>query len=229
MQTISDSEFGEVIIKPHHNASRISLSIAPDGRLRVTTPKRTSLVSVKLLIKSRRADIRKLLSSHRDVRIYDRAQSIGKSHTLVVQKGVSTKVESVGTKIIIHTSQNQNIADHELQSRIRQEIIKALRKEAKSYLPRRLKHMAESHDFTYSSVRLTHTSSRWGSCSSRGTISFNIALMQLPFELIDYVIAHELSHTRQMNHSKSFWHEVSKIDPEYKVHKKDIKQYTPNL
>lgn len=229
MPTINDSEFGEIVIRRHHNASRTAISIAPDGRLRITTPARASLMSIKLLVKSSRLEIRELLGKHVNSKKYDKNQQIGKSHSLVIQSGPYSKVDLVGTKIIVSVAPDEDIVSPVFQQQIRQVIIKALRKEAKSYLPRRLKYLADNHGFDYKTVKLTHASSRWGSCSSQGTISLNIALMRLPHELIDYVLMHELCHTRQMNHSNLFWSELEAIDSDYKQHRRELKKYTPNI
>lgn len=67
--------------------------------------------------------------------------------------------------------------------------------------------------------------SRWGSCSSSGKLTFNILLLHCPLFVIDYVIVHELSHLKHMNHSSSFWKLVEKHDPNYKQAKLWLKQY----
>lgn len=230
MPVITDPEFGEIVVRRHSTASRIALRVAPDGRLRASVPRGVPTVAVKLLVKTSRGEIRQLLSHHHADNRYDSDRAIGKSHALVISRGsTATKITMVGTKIIVNLAEGDDITSLDNQATIRQIVIKALRKEAKSYLPRRLRYLAEEHGFTYDAVKLTHASSRWGSCSSSGTISLNIGLMQLPFELIDYVLIHELSHTRQMNHSPEFWRQVGAIDPSYIQHRRELKKRTPNV
>jgi len=106
---------------------------------------------------------------------------------------------------------------------------KLLMSRAKKELPYRLEYLAKKHGYKYIRHRFSHASTRWGSCSSTGTISLNIALMKLPEPLRDYVLLHELAHTHHMNHSTAFWAEVAKLDPLYKRHRKALKLFTPTL
>ena len=77
--------------------------------------------------------------------------------------------------------------------------------DARSKLVLRLKHLAGKHGFTYNKVFIRNQKTRWGSCSSRNNISLNMKVSRLPQELMDYVILHELAHTRFKNHSNDFW------------------------
>ena len=75
---------------------------------------------------------------------------------------------------------------------------------------------------------LSSARTRWGSCSATG-IRLNWRLIHLPLHLIDYVVAHELAHLAEMNHSPRFWAEVAKLYPEWKAARKELKQRTPEL
>lgn len=101
--------------------------------------------------------------------------------------------------------QQRDIRSEESQSIIREGIEKAMRIAAKQFLPKQLALLAGKHRFSYSGVTIRSSKTRWGSCSSRGNISLSYFLMTLPGELIDYVLLHELCHTKEMNHSSRFW------------------------
>lgn len=78
-------------------------------------------------------------------------------------------------------------------------------------LPGRCVELAGRHGLTVSRVSIRNQRSRWGSCSSRGTIALNWRLVQMPASVSDYVILHELMHLRQPNHSRQFWREVAGV------------------
>jgi predicted metal-dependent hydrolase len=86
-----------------------------------------------------------------------------------------------------------------------------LRKQASAYLPGRLQTLASQYGFTYASLKISKSRSRWGSCSAKKNINLSLFLMTLPAHLIDYVILHELCHTQVMNHSPSFWKLMDEI------------------
>ena len=75
----------------------------------------------------------------------------------------------------------------------------------------RLEKLAKIHNFKYAKVSIRNQKTKWGSCSAKNNISLNINLARLPDELRDYVILHELVHTRFKNHSKKFWAELDKV------------------
>ncbi len=106
---------------------------------------------------------------------------------------------------------------------------KILMKHAREYLPYRLEYFAKLYGYHYERCRLSHAATRWGSCSSTGTISLNIGLMQVPEILRDYVIIHELAHLNHMDHSAAFWQEVAQHDPRYKEHRKKLKIFSPGV
>ena len=84
------------------------------------------------------------------------------------------------------------------------------RMEALKKIISRLHQLAKQYGFTYNRVSIRNQRTRWGSCSGKGNISLNIKLVALPPELFDYVILHELVHTRIHNHSRKFWKELDK-------------------
>lgn len=254
---IFDEEFGEIKVRKSKLARAVKISVGVDGVLKASIPYYSPEFAVSRLIRHNRAEIRKMLSEHSSRNIYRDGDLIGKSHTLIFRESSTTemssfssikataseakrferkerrkagdvlpKIEISGNQILVY---GKNLESPLAQAEIRKVVAKILRKQARAYLPRRVEFLAEEHGFTFEKLRFSHTSSRWGSCSSRGTISLNIALMNLPLHLIDYVIIHELCHTRQMNHSEKFWAEVEKYDPNYRAHVREMKNFSPQI
>jgi len=83
--------------------------------------------------------------------------------------------------------------------------VEKLRKQAKLLLPPRLQELAAARGLRYQRVSIHKSHTRWGSCSSKGTISLSLYIMLLPPYLQDYVMQHELTHLVEMNHSSRFW------------------------
>jgi len=230
MPTITDEEFGAITVRRSARATQVRLRVAPDGTLRASMPLYAPLFLLKRLVKSSRPQLRKMLEQAQPQASYSDGQQIGKSHTLIVRHGGSKLLATRSKQhIIVTLPEGKTLADTDVIRKVRDASIAALRIEAKSYLPKRLHYIADQLGFTYNKVRFSHASSRWGSCSSEKTISLNIALMKLPFELIDYVLIHELAHTVELNHSERFWSLVERGDPAYKAHRRALKQEAPSI
>lgn len=229
MTSIHDEEFGDITVRRSTRASAIRISVTPSGTLKASMPMYAPLFLLKRLVKSSRAQLRAMLEQQTPAYQFENGMEIGKSHKLIVKRGAQTSVKRWGQQILVILGPDDELADPTVDRKIRDVITAALRLEAKSYLPKRLEFMAEKLGCDYDRVRFSHSGGRWGSCSSNGTISLNIALMKLPFDLIDYVVIHELCHTKQMNHSPKFWRLVEEADPSYRLHRKLLKSHSPTI
>jgi hypothetical protein len=103
------------------------------------------------------------------------------------------------------------------------------RAKAKRGLTRRLEHLAGKHGFTYNRVFIRNQKTRWGSCSHKNNINLNMKIIRLPEELMDYVILHELAHTRFKNHSNDFWVELNRLVGNGKSMASRLRKYVVEL
>lgn len=99
------------------------------------------------------------------------------------------------------------------------------RVKAKIALTARLNYLAQKHGFKYNKVFIRNQKTRWGTCSSKNNIGLNMNLHSLSRELQDYVILHELVHTRYKNHSSKFWTALDELVGESKGLKKQLRKY----
>jgi predicted metal-dependent hydrolase len=114
-------------------------------------------------------------------------------------------------KILEKNKLKKNVLPEKYQNLDAKELQFQLLKEAKQILPQKLEYFAKKYGFSYSKLRFSSARTRWGSCSSKGVISLNIKLIILPEHLCDYVILHELCHTKEMNHGVKFWQVLDSV------------------
>ncbi len=100
------------------------------------------------------------------------------------------------------------------------------REEAKRRLTARLEYLAARHGFTYNRVFIRNQKTRLGTCSNRNNIGLNVKVSCLPEELMDYVILHELAHTRVKNHGKEFWMLMDELVGDGKAKAARVREYS---
>ena len=105
------------------------------------------------------------------------------------------------------------------------EEIQELANKAMLIIPERAAYYARLMGVNYGRITIRNQKTRWGSCSSKGNLNFNCLLMLTPTEVMDYVVVHELCHLKELNHSKRFWEEVSKVMPDYQQHNLWLKEH----
>lgn len=218
---------GTVTLAKRRGSKNLRLSIQPDGRVRVGLPvwaPYSAGISFALSradwIRSHTATIQKPMLKH--------GQRIGKSYRLEFMSVPSANRTQARLGINSITISSNLALEHQLvQNRAAKAAERALKKEAEALLGARLKQLSARHSLPYKSLRIKKLSSRWGSCSSQAVITLNYFLIQLPWNLIDYVIVHELAHTRHLNHSRDFWALVEGIIPDAKGRRRQIKNYRP--
>jgi len=101
---------------------------------------------------------------------------------------------------------------------------KALRDKARTVFSERLAHYAPRLGVAPPPLRLSSARTRWGSCSHHGGISLNWRLVFMPLAVVDYVVAHELAHLREMNHSPRFWSVVEQLCPDWRARRLELRQ-----
>ena len=106
---------------------------------------------------------------------------------------------------------------------------KALADRARTVFAERTAWFAPLVGVDYGRITIRSQRSRWGSCSGKGNLNFNCLLMLAPPEVRDYVVVHELCHRKEMNHSARFWAEVERVLPDYRIHRKWLKEHGSEL
>lgn len=229
--TYTDTELGTITVKRLPGTKHIRVRVTVNGSYSVTAPTYAPLFAIKAFVASVRPKL-VAMATKSAAPIYADGQKIGQSHRItVINTGMVTAPKAFvkGTAVAVQLPHGMPIESTIVQVELKKAVKNALKTEAKAYLPQRLKQLALQHDFYYERVRLSHAGTRWGSCSTTGTISLNIGLMKLPPNLIDYVLIHELCHTRHMDHSDAFWQLVAAYDPNYQLHRRQAKRFSPNI
>ncbi|HNF93517.1 MAG TPA: SprT family zinc-dependent metalloprotease [Anaerolineales bacterium] len=111
------------------------------------------------------------------------------------------------------------------QERGEQAFTKWYKTQALTIFTERVNHYANLHGLIPKEVKVNSAKTRWGSCTSAGTLNFTWRLVMAPLEVIDYVVLHELAHLKVKNHSPRFWKLVESLCPDFKHHRKWLRDH----
>lgn len=214
---------GEVTIFRRRGLKNLRISLGQNGKVRLSIPWYVSQkTGIKYLLSKK-----DWITDHRPSVIteWQNGQKLTDEYKLSLLDSAQSKISSkLGQdELIINLPKNYNTDQkHKAVSRV---VKKFLRTESERLLIPLTREAAKSYGFEVKSIQIKHLKSRWGSCNHKKEITLNAMLLTLPDELIEYVIIHELSHTRHLNHSKDFWKEVERILPKYKTYRKSLKKF----
>jgi predicted metal-dependent hydrolase len=204
-------------LRVSRRARHARLQVKPFGGLEVVIPARFPRNQVNALVNRHAAWARRQLarqaSLRQAVRLPDELALAFDNSTTPIIYNARTSFDSIADKnrdgIVI-----QAIEQH---ARI-QELRRYIRKRAQQCLPPLLEQVSRRISLDFNRVSIRSQKTRWGSCSNRGNISLNDQLLFLPAATVEYLMIHELCHTRHLNHSRDFWALVQTHSPGYRLH-----------
>lgn len=225
------SGIGKVTIYKRKGNRSLRLSVTPEGAVRVTIPSWSTYQTGLTFTMSKRLWINAQCSTTEKTNLAP-GMVIGKSRKLVfVRDSTSPKIKTNvrATQVVVTLPAKKGIDDPDAQEAAQAACWRALRQESLELLAPRLRQLAITHGFTYRSINVKRMKSRWGSCDQRQNIVFNMFLIQLPWDCIDYVILHELTHTKALNHGPDFWNQFESVLPNAKQLRRKMRNYHPVL
>jgi len=226
---INIEQVGQVSFIINERSRRIRLSVKSDGEIVVSMPADALYRDAIRFAESKSDWIIKQQTKIQAGLTLFAPESCFKTrfHQLAITKGNTDKVYNrVGNGVIqIFIPERVDHEQPKVQEFIKKTLIDVMRWEAKVYLPKRIKELAEKHGFRYQNISIKNTKTRWGSCSSANNINLNLHLMRVPEHLIDYVLLHELAHTVVKNHGEKFWLLLEQVYPNARKADKEMNKY----
>lgn len=228
-QIISDKDFGKIHFVVRRSARNITMRVKEDG-LHVTTPPYRSITALFEAIAPFRERLRNVCSEVKP-KPFDLNFSIEAECFRLKLETSPLKNFTVSMRdetVVIACPAHADFTTDRVQTLVKNAVMRAMRKKAEEYLPPLVQYWSSLFDLPYNKVTISKARSRWGSCSSKRDISLSFYLMLLPAHLMDYVILHELAHTREMNHGPEFWELLNQLtDGKALALRKELRMHRP--
>lgn len=228
-QIISDKDFGKIHFVVRRSARNITMRVKEDG-LHVTTPPYRSITALLEAIAPFRERLRNVCSEIKP-KPFDLNFSIEAECFRLKLETSPLKNFTVSMRdetVVIACPAHADFTTDRVQTLVKNAVMRAMRKKAEEYLPPLVQYWSSLFDLPYNKITISKARSRWGSCSSKRDISLSFYLMLLPVHLMDYVILHELAHTREMNHGPKFWELLNQLtDGKALALRKELRMHRP--
>jgi predicted metal-dependent hydrolase len=211
----------------NHRARRYLLRLLPDGSVRLTIPRRGSVIEGRRFAERNAEWLGRQLERLPAHPLRPKQWLVG---TEILFRGEPVKIEAGvngENSMIRFGGEAVKATGHGAD--LRPAIERHLWRLAAKELPPRVLQYAALHQLPVRRISVRNQRSRWGSCSRRGTISLNWRLIQTPAFVRDYILIHEIMHLREMNHSSRFWREVERACPNYEIAERWLKQHSSLL
>lgn len=221
--------FGDITIAKRASNRNIRLSLKADGSVLVTVPSWATYHSGLTFAQSKLAWIQEQVPKKS---VLQDGQAVGKYHHLQLSPThglAAPRTLVTKTAVIVRYPADWQSDDSHVQTIAEAACIRALRAQANQLLPQRLEQLAVQHGFHFNEVRIKRLKGRWGSCDQKQRIVLNLFLMQLPWDCIDYVLLHELTHTNILRHGPPFWDAMHKLIPNLTAIRKQMREHRPVL
>jgi hypothetical protein len=226
----------DITIRKNANAKNLRISLKPFYGVRLTIPERVSFHIAEKFAVEKISWIKEHLSKMHELEkahsfFDENSEFKTRNHKLEINRlDINKIIVKVGIgRIIVKIPATKNVNSVEVQKAVRNGILKAYTEEAKEFLPKRLNDLSDKFNLPFNEVYIKNIKSRWGSCSGKNNINLSVHLMRLPDQLIDYVLLHELAHTKVKNHSKKYWEYLNGLDVNAKKLDKELNHFRIGL
>lgn len=228
-KTFHDAEIGSILVQRRKGSRSIKLSLLHSGGVRVSQPWWLPYTAGHEFALSKRAwiiqnSLLPQVSLIRDGQMFGKNMYVSFIYDTSIE---NPRARQQGDEVIVRLPAGMNCDDDLVQKTAQGALLRALKKQAEALLAPRLQDLATQFAFDYSSLSFRKLSGRWGSCTSKKHITLNVYLLELPWEFIDYVLIHELVHTKHLNHSKAFWDEFLRCEPRAQELRRSMKAFKP--
>ncbi len=205
----------------------IALIIESDGSFTVRAPMRAPHAAIETFVQQKADWITRTREKMKSI-----VPTLGKQYTegeKFLLLGSSFDLKLVGLqKHSLHFDSGFTLRSA-AQPKGEQVFTRWYKERALEIISERVKQYSQQYNFTPKQVKISSAKTRWGSCSSSGTLNFTWRLVMAPLDVIDYVVVHELVHLRVKDHSSKFWNAVEAIYPEYKKQRKWLREHGEKL